>query len=73
MKLRDKAENHAIEECGAFIDEIYPTSVSQTLGDVAIEDFEAGYNTALKDFYEAIKANPKLSAKQILANLKKEI
>lgn len=73
MKLKDKALNYAKTECGININNLYPTSLSHTLGDVTIQDYSEGYNQGIKDLEQAIKANPKLTAKQILENLKKEI
>lgn len=61
MKLRYKAKSYS-EEQNVFREN------HQT-----IPAFEKGYMTALQDFREAIKANPKLTAKQILEHLEKEI
>lgn len=73
MKLADKAKEYAEIECGEHADKIYPTSLSQTILDVAIEDYSQGYRQALEDFKAAIKVNPKLSPQKILEYLEKEI
>lgn len=65
MKLSDKAKDYASK--------LHEKHILDCFIKFSARDFEKGYMTALQDFREAIKANPKLIPKQILEHLEKEI